>query len=290
MQKRLYLGLVIALVLFLCACGNVNMAEVSTPVPTVEAPTTEPAAEKESAASSVQPVSPAPTYKAPSAAPTAIAAATPAPAHSALYLPEYTPQQILEYFEEVVLHMEYSDGIGNTALVQKWNIPIRYRIYGEPTEEDLLVLEDLFDKLNEVHGFPGIHAAGDGEPENLMISFQDKEAFDASFADLLGGEEADGATQFWYYTDTNEIYTAEIGYRTDIDQTARTSILIEEVVNMLGISDTVLRTDSIVYQYSNDNTSLSDVDWVILKLLYDPAIQCGTDFDSCSSIIQQLYY
>ena len=107
---------------------------------------------------------------------------------------------------------------------------------------------------------------------------------------MLQGDYATGATQFWYYTDTNDIYTARIGYRTDISQAERNSILIEEIVNTLGITDTVLRTDSIVYQYSDENLALSDVDWIILKLLYDPAIRCGMDFDSCSRIIPELYY
>ena len=81
-----------------------------------------------------------------------------------------------------------------------------------------------------------------------------------------------------------------MGYRTDIDQSTRTSVLIEEIINMLGVSDTVLRTDSIVYQYSNENTALSEMDWLILKLLYDPAIQCGMDVDGCRRVIQELYY
>jgi hypothetical protein len=210
--------------------------------------------------------------------------------HSNLHLPNYSTQQIIDYFEEVVLHMEYADGNGNTSLVQKWNAPIRYRIYGDYTKTDLEVLTNLFAQLNEVKGFPGIYAATQGEQENLTIDFFDHETFSAVFSTILNGEDAYGATQFWYYTDTNEIHTASVGYRTDIDQTIRTSILIEEIINMLGISDTVLREDSIVYQYSNDNMALSDVDWVIVKLLYEPSICCGSDFDGCSESIRELYY
>lgn len=213
-----------------------------------------------------------------------------APEHSELYLPEYSAQQIFDYFEEVVLHTEYSEGDGNTALVQKWSMPICYRIYGNPTEDDLAVLNDLFVQLNEVDGFPGIHAATDEEMENLTISFLSPEDFSLSFSTFLNGEDAYGANQYWYYTDTNEIYTANVGYRTDLDQITRTSILIEEIVNVLGISDTVLRENSIVYQYSNDNLAMSDVDWVILKLLYNPIIQCGSDYDRCRESVLELYY
>lgn len=238
MKKRLCIGLILALAVFLCAC--------------------------------------APKYS---------------DLHSDLYLSDYSAQQIVKYFDEVVLHAEYSDGTGNTSVVQKWKEPIRYYIYGDPTDEDLAVLEQLFAQLNQIEGFPGIHPVSNGEElHNLSISFLDRKDFNDAFSSAVNGEDAYGAAQFWYYTATNEIHTAKVGYRTDIDQATRSSILLEEIVNMLGVSDTVLRQDSIVYQYSNSNLALSDVDWVILKVLYNSAVDCGMDADSCKAIIEQLYY
>jgi hypothetical protein len=216
--------------------------------------------------------------------------ATTVPPHSLLFHPDYTAEQILEYFGEVVLDMEYASGAGNTALVQKWQAPIRYRFFGTPTEEDRAVLAELFVQLNQIPGFPGIHEAAEGETEQLRISFLEPDLFRASYSDILGGEEATGATQFWYYTDTNEIHSARIGYRTDIAQNIRNSVLIEEIINTLGISDTVLREDSITYQYSDDNTALSEVDRILLALLYHPDIRCGMDGEACASVIRNLYY
>ena len=212
------------------------------------------------------------------------------PEHTDLYIRDYTVEQVLEYFEEVVLNMEYTDGTGDVTVVQKWFAPIYYRINGNPTDEDMSVLNTLFSQLNEISGFPGIYPASDGELETLTIGFFDADDFNAAFSEMLNNEDAYGAAQFWYYTATNEIYTANIGYRTDIDQESRTSVLLEEIVNVLGLSDTVLRTDSIVYQYSNDNTALSDMDWLILKLLYSSKIKGGMDFNRCSEIIKELYY
>lgn len=210
--------------------------------------------------------------------------------HSTLYLPDQTTEQIQEYFAEVVLDIEYTDGTGDANVVQKWLGPIWYGIYGTPTEEDMAVLQDLFDRLNAIEGFPGIYAAVHAGQENMSLSFLEPEAFREGFSHVVHGEDAYGATQFWYYTDTNELHTARIGYRTDLDQSIRNSVLQEEIINTLGITDTVLRPDSIVYQYSNENTALSDVDLVILKLLYDPAIQCGMNADDCRAVIRAHYY
>ena len=210
--------------------------------------------------------------------------------HSEFYLDDCTLEQITEYFEEVVLNIEYTDGTGDAHLVQKWLSPIYYGIYGSPTDTDLKVLNTLFEQLNAVNGFPGIYPATDDNPENVSLNFLDKDAFNESFSEIIQGEDAYGAVHFWYYTDTNELYTARIGYRTDIDQSIRNSVLIEEVINILGITDTVLRPDSITYQYSNDVTALSDEDMTILKLLYAPAIRCGMDAQSCEEVLKELYF
>ena len=210
--------------------------------------------------------------------------------HSPLYLPDHTLAEIQAYFEEVVLNIEYTDGTGNANVVQKWLGPIWYKVYGTPTDEDLAVLQGLFDQLNAISGFPGIYAVEHAGQENMSLSFLEPDAFREGFSHVVHGEDAYGATQFWYYTETNELHTARIGYRTDLDQSIRNSVLLEEIINTLGVSDTVLRPDSIVYQYSNENTSLSDVDLVMLKLLYDPAIQCGMDAESCAAIIRERYY
>ena len=59
---------------------------------------------------------------------------------------------------------------------------------------------------------------------------------------------------------------------------------------MLGITDTILRPDSIVYQYSDDNLQMSDVDWVIFQILYNTQIKGGMNRDECWEIFCQLYY
>ena len=111
------------------------------------------------------------------------------------------------------------------------------------------------------------------------------------FGDFIQGEYSNGATQYWYYTDTNELFEARIGYRTDIDQSIRNGVLLEEVINGLGLgSDTTLREDSIIYQWYNEVQELSEMDWLILKLLYHPEMKCGMNYDACSEVISRLYY
>ena len=212
------------------------------------------------------------------------------PLHSALYREGFEVEEILTYFQEVTNQIEYTDGTGDPSLIQKWLSPMVYRIHGSPTEEDLQVLAEFCDRLNAVPGFPGIREAQEYEPENLSLNFLDPDSFRERFSDVVHGEDAWGATQYWYYTDTNEIHTAAIGYRTDIPQLDRSSIILEEIVNTLGISDSERRSDSIVYQHSNENLQLSDIDWLLLELLCHPDIAPAMDAEMCEKIIRDLYY
>lgn len=266
------------LMLTFFACRSVPVAPPAETIPAVTtAPTT----------ASAQPETTAPTEHV-TTVPTE--PETTQMAHSALYLEGYSVEQVIEYFEEVALDMEYTDGTGNASLVQKWTEPIYYRVFGDVTDEDLAVMDSLFTQLNTIPGFPGIYPSAEGDIHHMALNFMDQQTFQDTFSDLILGESAYGAVQFWYYTATNEIHTANIGYRTDVNQQERNSVLIEEIINGLGIGDSVLRPDSVVYQYSNDNTGLSDMDFLILQLLYDPAIECGMDANACRNVIRQIYY
>lgn len=212
------------------------------------------------------------------------------PQHSDLYIADYSQEQILSFFEEVVLHVEYSDGTGDDSRVQKWLSPLYYQFYGSYTDADISKLNELFAQLNQIEGFPGIYPVTDTVTENLAINFLSPDDLMDQFFEVINGENAYGAVQYWYYTDINEMYYARIGYRTDLDQLTRDSILLEEIVNALGITDTEMRPDSIVYQHSNSNLELSDVDILMIKLLYNPRIECGMNYDECAEIIKELYY
>ena len=260
MKKFLILLLVVAL------CGCAAPAQPSTTTPTTVPETTVPE-----------------TTAAPTTAPTE-------PLHSSLYREGLDIELVLTYFQEVCNQLEYTDGTSDPALTKKWLTPLVYRIYGEPTTEDLSVLADLCEQLNAVPGFPGIREAQEDEAENLTLNFLDPESFRAQFSECVQGEDAWGACQFWFYNATYEIHTASIGYRTDIPQTDRNSIILEEIVNTLGISDSGRRSDSIVYQDSNDNLQLSEIDWLLLELLYHPDIDCAMDAEMCEKVIRDLYY
>jgi len=209
------------------------------------------------------------------------------PPHSELYIPGVHVEEVILYFNEVCLNAEFINS-GDPTRLQKWDDPIFYRINGKYTEEDYAVLTAFTASLNEIYGFPGIYESPDSMLTNFSMYFDDPQSMVALMGEQFRG--MDGAVTFWY-NDEDVIYNAMICYRTDLDQYLRNSVILEEIYNGLGpIQDTDLRADSIIYSEFSEPQQLSDIDWLILKLLYHPDMKCGMDADQCEAVIRELYY
>ena len=276
-MKKLRFGICIVLCIFLlCGCEQMfpfipqsavepSVAPSQAPIITEPAsdPATEPAVEPE-------PTEPEPTE----------------PEHSDLYIPGVDVEDVITYFNEVCLDAEFVHG-GDATVVQKWMEPIFYAVYGTPTEKDLEVLNEFTVWLNNYPGFPGIYEASNPDFANLRIYFcTQPELVDRMGSDYVG---LDGAVTFWYMD--NVIYDEVICVCNDIDQYARNSVILEEVYNGLGpVQDTMLRPDSLIYAEYVTPQALTEVDELILKLLYHPDIKCGMNAEECAQVIRQLYY
>lgn len=208
------------------------------------------------------------------------------PEHSPLYIPDLSVEDVITYFNEVCLDAEFSTD-GNPSLVQKWDVPLCYTIYGTATPEDLDTLNAFADWLNTIEGFPGMYEASDPVEANLTIHFCSEDVLLEILGDNFWG--CDAGVTFWY--EDNAIYSAVICYRTDLDQYLRNSVILEEIYNGLGpVQDTDLRPDSIIYADYSEPQNLTAIDELILKLLYHPDILCGMTAEECEAIVRELYY
>ena len=224
--------------------------------------------------------------------PTATPTPTPEPAPEAprYFLEGYSAEQIADYFCEVALSVEYNHGSGDATALQKWNNPIFFGVYGEYTDEDVALINSFASQLNEIIGLPGMHPAPNAAMENFTIRFMNRQDMNASAGYVVNGEYADGITLWDYYTDSNEIYNTRIWICSEISQYTRNSVILEEIVNSLGLgNDTELREDSIIYQFYSEPQELSEVDWLLLRLLYNEEMYSGIHETECRELISKLY-
>ncbi len=209
--------------------------------------------------------------------------------NSHYYIDGVSIEDIIMYFDEVCLQSEYATGAGDARLIQKWTEPVYYHITGNPTDEDLTVIEDMANQLNRIDGFPGFYPSDESQ-SSLEISFCLSYELINRLGENFTENEFGGAT-YWYNDADNIITNGIICCRSDIDQQTRNSVIKEEIYNILGPSqDTQLRTDSIIYQHSDENLNLSQTDFVILQILYHPEIECGMNYEQCAAVIHKLYY
>ena len=209
------------------------------------------------------------------------------PPHSQFYIPGVSVADVIRYFNEVCLAAEFSDG-GDPSVLQRWEIPICYKLNGMPTQDDIAVLEGFVKWLNTIEGFPGIKKSESPEERvNLNFHFCKQ----SEIIPILGPNftNVDGGVTFWYQN--NAIYSEIICVRNDMDQKLRNSVIQEELYNGLGpVQDTDLRPDSIIYSQFSQPQSLTEVDELILRLLYHPNLKPGMNRTQCEKIIRQLYY
>lgn len=259
MKQRVYIFLMLSAVLVFCGCSR-NMPE----------PTETIAESSERSTEAMQEISQEETAEA---------------VHSEFIIPGVGSDEVIRYFSEVCLDAEMINS-GNPTVLQKWQAPIQYMIYGDPTDEDLATIHGMEAWLNTIEGFPGMQQTQDAVLANLRIHFCSEQ----EMMDLMGEQFVglDGAVTFWYEQDV--IFDAIICCRADLDQHLRNSVILEELYNGLGpVQDTELRKDSIIYAEYAEPQRLTQMDELILRLLYHPGLICGMDADQCAEMIRQLY-
>lgn len=209
--------------------------------------------------------------------------------HSRLYIDGISPELMAEYFAETVLSAEYARDYEHMVLVQKWREPIRYYIHGfNYNSTDVYYITEFFDRLNNIKGFPGAYRVRAGESFNLDIRFCTRLELQAKTLNV--DETCAAFTSFTYNTATDEIQNGSILYCHDIPKDQRQSVIQEEILNCMGMSDdTLLRTTSVIYQYSNSNTA-DEVDMTLFEILYSEKIKCGMNREQCDEAIKEIYY
>ena len=81
-------------------------------------------------------------------------------------------QEEIDYFSEIALGAEFGDEV---PVIKKWNKNIRIKIEGEPTIEDLEIINVIISDLNEL--VSGIKIKIVEKKENLTITFSPESDF-----------------------------------------------------------------------------------------------------------------
>ncbi len=200
----------------------------------------------------------------------------------------YSADEIFAYFEEVALHAEFYDGETAPQELRRWKDEMVCKVVGSPTDEDYALLDRLFDSLNAIPHFPGICFENEENEANITLHFEGGDAYDRLAAEHVASA-TDGFATCWYQPSEYLYFKAEIGIRSDISQTVRNSVILEELIQTFGLmNDSYLHDDSIFYQDYNEPQWPSDLDWILIELLYRPELAPGMTVEECRDIVMDM--
>ena len=202
----------------------------------------------------------------------------------------YSTDEIISYFCETVMHSEYYDG-DEPEQVRKWTSPIYYVLRGVVTTEDVALINRLTAALNEIPGFPGIYSVQEAgmseEDANYTIQILPYDEYQEFALDRIGDAYTDGYATAWF---SNYVYTdGEVGICNDIDRETKNSVILEEIIQSLGIfNDSHTYPDSLFYQNFNTPQWPTDIDWLMVETLYREELTPGMTEEEAVAVLRGL--
>lgn len=192
----------------------------------------------------------------------------------------YTAEQI-QYFLDIALGAEFGETGGT---IRKWTGPVRVKVNGTPTREDLATLNSIVNELNDlVQGAVPVQLTNSNP--NIEIYF----APEAQFSSIEPNYRARNLGFFWAWWDGGTINRARILISTTgVTQQERSHLIREELTQSIGLmQDSTRYRDSIFYQGWTDVTQYSAIDRVIISMLYSPAVRPGMSRPQVLAAIRQ---
>lgn len=189
----------------------------------------------------------------------------------------------LECFRICAFGSEYSS---STDKLCRWTTDIQIYVAGSPTQSDLETLDDFIMECTwRCPDMPKITRVYSASTANVIIYFVPLN----TLPDYLSGYTEGNWGYFTYwYNGNHQINSAEIGIATDVtNQYQRNHIIREELFGTFGLgNDHYLYSDSIIYQPWTETQTPSEVDWLMLSMLYHNNVRPGMSAKEACAILE----
>jgi hypothetical protein len=193
--------------------------------------------------------------------------------------PTFYSAEAIAYFEEVAFGPEFGDG---SREIRKWTHDVRIVVHGDPSGENLVTLYDVVADLNTIIGSIVIDVvASDG---NFDIHF----APEPEFAAIEPNYVPVNMGFFWLWWDGGGNITDArvLVSTTGLTQPERNHIIREEVTQSLGLMrDSFAYEDSIFYQGWTETQEYSELDELLIEMLYLPDVEPQMTVDEARAVI-----
>ena len=184
------------------------------------------------------------------------------------------------YFMDVAIGAEFGD---KAQVIKKWHQPIKFKISGSPTKQDMETLKALTAELKQLSSNINIQASQAEENHNCVIHFIPKK----QFRDVIKKAErnCNGYMAFWWKRQY-AIRKAIVLIASDIRQGVRSCVIREEVTQSLGIARDSNKYRDSVFHTRTDVPSYSEMDKFVITTLYRNDIKAGMALATVKKILK----
>ncbi len=188
----------------------------------------------------------------------------------------------LEYFLDIALESEF--GSRDNSVI-KWTKDLKIKIFGSPTSQDIETVEEVVNELTDI--------VGTAIQMEIVESYPNVEIYFVPPSDYHIYEPKSSPASMgyvWCSYDEYEIYEATILISSKVmSQSLRSHLIREELTQSLGLlNDTwqYERQDSIFYEGSSDTTWYSEIDKIIIAMLYNQHIAPGMNEEEIQLVLK----
>ena len=175
---------------------------------------------------------------------------------------------------------------GAETTLTRWEKPIRICVTGSPSRDDRKQLNLLIMEIaTHCPNMPNIRIVEQEKDANIVLYYGKLKTL-PDHVDFY--QEGNWGAFSYLYGPEGDIWSGKVGIATDkVSGAARTHLLREELVGLFGLTnDHDLYSDSILYQKWTTTVQISEVDWLMLNMLYDPDLRCGMTASEARQILR----
>ena len=192
----------------------------------------------------------------------------------------------LDCFMTCAFSVEYSGDKNNVAkTLTRWENTIKICVTGSPAYDDLRQLDRfIMDVATHCPNMPNIRLVNSERDANITVYYGPLKELGKHLDIYREGNW--GAFSYTY--SGGRMVSAKVAIATDVNWTeSKRHLLMEELVGTFGLTnDHYVYSDSIVYQEWTTVGELSEVDWLMLNMLYDPDLRCGMSAKTAYDILR----
>lgn len=177
-----------------------------------------------------------------------------------------------------------SGGYDTNTQLRRWEDTIRIYVSGSPENDDLQQLDAFIMEIaTHCPNIPNIRIVNNEYDANIVLYYGPLN----TLGDHVDFYHEGNWGAFSYSSTSNIMTSGKVGIATDVNTTeSKRHLLREELTGVLGLTnDHDDYSDSILFGEWTTVGQLSEVDWLMLNMLYDPDLRCGMSADEAYTVL-----